>query len=169
MRRIIDLHANDRVRADHHALPTLDTDIGVPYWQLQRNVAFFPGGRARRIRSIAGQGAHRQCVAFACNHRAKHLTDKGRRFSRYWWTPCQHGQRHSACVSILARQRSRLIIATRLGTCRNCLDGCRDAYLVEVGQGLIDRLEVLLHDSFPTLTVGLLNAVFDLGNRLLRR
>ena len=44
---------------------------------------------------------------------------------------------------------------------------CRHLDFVQVFQGLVNRLEVALHNGLAALAIGLFNGVFDLVNRLL--
>jgi hypothetical protein len=63
-RRIVDLDADDGVRADKGAFAALDADVGFPDGDLERDVALFPLGGAGGVGAVAlGHFAHRQVIA----------------------------------------------------------------------------------------------------------
>ncbi len=137
---VVDLLADDGVRADHDALAALDAQVGFPNRDFQGDVAFFPLRGAGREGAVHRHGAHGHVVAFEGQHRAEHVLDEVRRFGR------DDGP---------ARDLG--------GGLRRNLD------LEQVLDGRIDGGKVLLHNGFAALAVGLLDGVLDLGDGLLAR
>ena len=78
-RRLINLRADRRVRADRHALQALDADLLVPDRDLQREIALFVLRRAGRKRAVVREtrspAVHRQHRRRAC--RARCCTNSG--------------------------------------------------------------------------------------------
>ena len=62
-RRVINLRADGRVRADRHALQALDAGLLVPHRNFQREIALFVLRRGGRERAVVRERAHRQVVA----------------------------------------------------------------------------------------------------------
>ena len=128
------------MRANHDALAALDAEILIPYGDDLRDVAFLPLGGGCRERSTGGKSAHRKIVAVAvCDH-AEHVANE-------CW-----------------------------GSGRNCgqdfevgCDGCGDLHLVEVSQGSIDCVKILLYYCVAALAVGLLDVLLDLLDGLFAR
>ena len=75
---IVDFGANHGVRANHHALPALDTKLCVPNRNLLRDIALFPLRGGGRESAVDGQGADGQGVAVSGDDRADNLAHKGR-------------------------------------------------------------------------------------------
>ena len=70
------LGADHRMGAHQHALAALHAQVRFPHRHRIGDVALLPAGRAHRPGAIAGQGAHRQGVAAALQHRPDHLAHK---------------------------------------------------------------------------------------------
>ena len=62
-RAVVNLDADDGVRANHRALAALDADLRIPRRDLECQVSFLPFRCARGERPVAGEGADRQFVA----------------------------------------------------------------------------------------------------------
>src|SRR6478672_1497091 len=73
---VIDLGADDGMRANQHALAALNAQFLVPLRNFQRNISLFPLRGAGRESAIYGQLAHRQKIAIALDDRPKYITHK---------------------------------------------------------------------------------------------
>ena len=137
---VVDLLADDGVRANHDAFAALDAQVGFPDRDLQGDVALFPLGGAGGEGAVDGNGDHGQVVAVEGDdlRRGRSRTNSGARRGR----------------------------PARRVTVEVILVG--DLDLVQVGQGAVHGLEVLLHHGFTALAVGLFDGMLDLGNGLLR-
>ncbi|MBV6467451.1 MAG: hypothetical protein PGMFKBFP_02812 [Anaerolineales bacterium] len=132
---VVDLLADDRVRADEHALAALDAQVGFPDRDFERQVALLPLGGAGREGAVHGEGGDGDVVALVVNDRAEDFLDERGRVRR------DRGP---------ARRLRR--------------DLRRDLDLEQVGDGRVHRVEVLTDDGLAALAVGLLDAAFDLGD-----
>ena len=137
--RVDDLSADGGVRAHQRAFVALDAEVRVPHRDLQRDVALLPLRSAGREGSVDRKSADRQLVAAAGDDLRGHFVHELGRF-------LGHDGRHLEA----ARHRLRVV------------------HLLEVGDGLIDRLEVLLHHLGTLALVGLLDGLLDLGDGLFR-
>ncbi len=115
-------------------LAALDTGIGIPGGDFQRDVALFPAGGCCGISSIHWQQADWQIITVIADHRSKHIAHKFRGFRRY------------------GARRVKLLV-TFPG-----LD------FIKVLQCLIHCFKVALDNCFATLAVGFLDALLDLFN-----
>ncbi len=127
---------------DHDAFAALDADIGIPHRNFLGNVAFLPLRGTAGIGAVAGQSADRNLVSLAGNHLANHIPDKGRGRVRNW---------------LVGLIQTRQHFVGQIGI----------VHLIQMLQGLIDRLNVHLHDLFALLTVGLADGLLNLLDRFL--
>ena len=135
---VIDLGPDGGVGADHHTLVALDADAGVPLGDLERNVALLPLGGADRPGAVDGEGTHGEQVALALHHHSADALDELRGLGGHRGGPHAGGGGSGG-----------------------------DGHFVEVGQGLVHGVEVLLDDRITLLAVGLLDGLLDLGDGLL--
>ena len=73
---VVDLVADDGVRADEDALAALDAQVGFPDRDFQGDVALFPLGGAGGEGAVHGHGGDRDVIAIEGDHRAKHVLDE---------------------------------------------------------------------------------------------
>ena len=133
-----DLGADHTVRANHRALAALDADVFIPDWNEGCNVALFVLRGSGRKGATGGQCADRKQVTLAVGNLTEDVADELRRIAY-----------QSACD---------VEVGVRCGRNRN---------LFEIRQGRIDSREVLRHDCFAALAVGLLDRLLDLLDRLI--
>ena len=131
-RGIVNLGANHGVGADQNALAALDADLFVPHRNLERDVPFLPLGGGAGESAVDRHGADRQVVAFAGDDLGEHFLDKLRSFFRH-----------------------------RAPQVKGAGNLIRNLDLVQVAEGLVHGGEILLHDGFAALSVGLLDGVLD--------
>ena len=60
---VVNLDADDRVRADHGALAALDADFRIPHGDFESEIALLPFGGAGGESAVDGEGADREFVA----------------------------------------------------------------------------------------------------------
>ena len=120
------------MRADRHALQTLDADFFVPDRDILREIALFVLRGGGRERAIAGKHADRQIVAFAGGEAAEDFLHKSRGIRR------DRGQQAAGAVRAL-----------------------REGYLVQMLERVVHRLEVHGHDLLAFLAIGLLDGILD--------
>ena len=138
--RVVDLGADAGVRAVQRALAALDAQLGIPHRHLERDVALLPPRGVRRPHAVVGDLADGQLVALAGHDPGGHvLHEVGR------------GRRHQLGLVVVAGHR------------RGHLDA------VEIGDRLVDRVVVHLHDLLAPLAVGLVDGLLDGGDGLFRR
>jgi len=123
------------MRANIGALAALDTGIGIPGGDFQRDVALFPAGGCCGISSIHWQQADWQIITVIADHRSKHIAHKFRGFRRYR-SPAGEVAGHLS----------------------------RHLDFIKVLQCLIHCFKVALDNCFATLAVGFLDALLDLFN-----
>ena len=128
------------MRANKHALAALNTRLGIPGRTFQRNTALFIHRRPRRKCAINGHFTDRQLVAAAGNDLGG---DRLHEFGR-----------HSG------NRRLQFDLA---GNSR------RHLHFVQIGNGRVDRLEILGNNIRPLLAIRLFDRLLDLGNGLLFR
>ena len=75
-RRLVDLGADGRVRADEHALVVLDADLLVPDGDLDGDVPLLPLARRRGPGAVGGEGADGQGVALLLDDDRRDLLDE---------------------------------------------------------------------------------------------
>ena len=73
---IVDLLADDSMRANEDALAALDAQVRFPNRNFQRDIALFPLGCCRGIGAIDGHRADWQAVAFSRDDRTQHIADE---------------------------------------------------------------------------------------------
>ena len=66
------------MRANERTAAALDTNIGIPDRDLERDVAFFPLGSAHGVCAVIGHLAHGDRVAIAVDHLAENFLHKRR-------------------------------------------------------------------------------------------
>ena len=134
---VVDLDADDGVRADHGALAALDADLRIPRGNFERQVALLPFRRAGGESAVAGECAHRKFVAAAGVDRAQHVVLELRRAGK------------------------------RCGNFGVAGDGLGNLHFEKVSERLIDGAHVLLHDFFALAAVGVANRFADRLDRFL--
>ncbi len=139
-RRVIDFGADDRVRANQHALAALDARLFVPGGNLERNVALFPLRRAGGESAVYRNLADGHVVAQPGDHGRRDLLDERGRLGR-------HGRPDV--------ERARHLV--------------RHLDLVQILQRLVYRRKVLFHHRFAALAVGLFDGMLDLGDGFVAR
>ena len=137
---VVDLVADDGMRADEDALAALDAQVGFPDRDLEGDVALFPLGGAGREGAVDGQGRDRDGIAIEGDHRPEDIRDE-----------------IGAAAGTGARRVSLLV--TLAGT----LTSCRLARVWSTAA------IVLLDDGFTALAVGLLDGFLDLGDGFVAR
>ena len=128
------------VRTHEGTVPALDAGLVVPHRDDLADVAFLVAGGPRRVGAVDGQRRDRQLVAAPGQHRRGDLPHERRGIRR--------------------DGRDQVPLPRRAG-------GHLD--LVQVGQGGVDRLVVLLHDGHRLAGVGLGDGGLDLLDGLLTR
>ncbi len=99
--RIVDLLADDCMRANKGAFTTLDADLFVPDRDFEGDVAFLVLGGAGGVGAVIGQHANRQIVAIAGDDRADDFLDEFGGVCRHWRAGCQQLAVASAGTSTL--------------------------------------------------------------------
>jgi hypothetical protein len=137
---IVVLGSNHAVRADDRALAALDAEVGVPDRYLVGDIPFLEPGRAGWVRAVHGKRADGKHVAAECEDGRDHVAHEVRRRIR--------------------DEREAQALAGRL---------CRDANLVQVRHGAVDRGKVLLDDRFSLLRVRFFRRALDRLDGLVAR
>ena len=137
---MIELGADTTVRTYISTVTTLDTKIRFPKWHQVGHISLFPLGGTTRIGSVNGHFAHRNIVAVTRHHHGGHIFYKGRGFIR-------NGQQ---------------IHIGRRGFCRN-------HHLIQVSQGGIHSLEILLDYFRAFFEICFFNRFLDLLDRIVFR
>ena len=139
-RRLVDLHADRRVRADDRTLAAIDAQVRFPYRDLGRDGALLVPRGAGDEAAIGRQRAHRQEVAL----------------------PRQHASRDSLYEvgGIGAHRRAAM---------RRRGHGRADRYTMQVLQRLVDRGHVARHHGLAACAVAVMNGVLQFAQRVLGR
>ena len=137
---VVNLGANDRVRANHDALAALDTKLLIPHRNFEGDVALLPLGRSRRKGAIDRHGANGNLVAIAGDHQGFHVANK-------------IGGVDRDCRTNIEGRSNRL----------------RNLHFMQILQGRIDGGEVLADNRLAALAIGLLDSVFDGGDGFFTR
>ena len=137
---LVDLGADDRVRADEHALAALDAEGLVPDRDLGRDPTLLPARGPGRVGPVGGQSAHRQGIALPRDHPGRDPVHEVGRLGR-------HG-------------------SAQLGAAR---DRRRDRRLEQVRQRGIHGLPVPLDHRLAPPAVRLADRALDRGDRLVPR
>src|SRR5579884_1459883 len=166
--RVKDLHADDRVGADHRAFAALDADARIPGRDLFGDVALLPAGGAGGVGAIGGQGADRQAVAFQGDHRADHVAHESGRLRRYGRSAVQHGQ-GNRLSPLRARRACRYVGNSGFRAHTLLRVGYRYCDLVQAFQRSVNGLEVALYHRLAALAIRLPDTLFDLIDGLLTR
>ena len=129
---VVDLGAYRRVRADEDALTALDAEVRIPDGDVYRDVALLVLRGRGREGTVLGQSGDGEAVAFEDHHGAEHVFDE---FGR-----------------VVGDGRLDVEGAGRLGG---------DFDLVEVGEGFVDGLDVLVDYRLALTAVALYDGVLD--------
>ncbi len=81
---VVNLGANNGVRANHDALAALNAELLVPHRNFQRNIPLLPLCGTSGEGAVDWHGADRDQVAVAGNHQAFDVADKLRRVGRHY-------------------------------------------------------------------------------------
>ncbi len=129
------------MRADGHALQTLDARLLVPHRNFQREIALFVLRRRGRERAVVRERADRQIVAVAAGDFAENIAHKLRRVRR------DRRKQRAGAVDFVAAHRD----------------------FVQMRQRVVHGLQIHLDDFIALLAVGFLDGILDRVNRLVLR
>ena len=136
-----DLGADGGVRANGHALETLNARLRVPHGNFQREIPFLILRSGGGESAIHREGADRQFIAVTAGELAEDTADELRRVDRH------RRQERSGAVHL----------------------GARQADFMQMRERVIHRLQIHFHHLVALFGVGLLDGIFDGFNGLVAR
>ena len=137
----VELRADRGVRTDRHALVALNAEFRIPDGNLVGEVALFETRRRGGELAVRGHRGRRDEVALVRDHHRLHALEEFRR-------------------ALVFRERLRLRVGVRR---RGNVD------FMQVGERVVHRLEVHLHDFLALLGVGLFDGLLDLRDGFVLR